>query len=304
MGTRAFLCVLLGLTMSSANLLSQDASFNLSVEPEENGSSVVGNANVRWNKDFYSVINLFWNKSSNTSSTIPGFGTSIQSKDIDKIQLDLLPITMSFPMKGLTLELSGGGSVISMDENVNALMKDNNGILLNPPGQYAAYSSKRHALIISPRIGISVSGIQFSIFRLSYTGYVSPIYFLSLNQQVAYDFLITPSSNSITRWSSPYLDQSLSMEIFNFCRIAIEHSFQRLDFQSMDWESTGTRLVGVNDVQNINELRLGIELLLPVRAGTVRFKGGVFWINASTSSSYWKTTTNDAKVLFRFGIEG
>ena len=302
--TRVMLCVCLLLMMFSANIFSQDASFNLSVEPEESGSLVVGNANIRWNSNFYSIFNLFWNKSSDTSSAIPRFGTSIQTQDVERMQLDLLPITMTFPVNGLTLELSGGGSVVNMDENVSALMKDTGGILLNPPGQYAAYSSKRHALIISPRIGIAVAGVNIAIVKLYYTGFISPIYFLSLNQEVSYDFLDSPSANSITRWSSPYIDQSLSMEIYSFFRIAIEHSFQRLDFQSMDWENTGTRLVGVDDVQNINELRLGIELLLPVRAGTVRLKCGVFWINDTTSSSYWKTTTNDAKMLFRFGIEG
>jgi hypothetical protein len=72
----------------------------------------------------------------------------------------------------------------------------------------------------------------------------------------------------------------------------------------MDWNSTGTQLIGVDDIQDISEIRFGADLILPIKAGTLRFKCGAVWVNNSINSSYWKTIINSSKVLFRFEIQG
>lgn len=288
----------------SVSAFAIDASFNLVVDPEENGSSIAGNINCNWDGKFRSLLNLSLRTEMSTINSMPGFGTAIQSTETQTSQLDILPLALEVPIGDLQIEISTGASGIFLNERVSALFNDKDGLLLDPAGQYVAYSNRRNATIFSPRIGIAVSGFKIASLRFLYKGFVSPIYFISMDQTMTYDFLAIPSTNHHSRWSSPYMEQELAVDFLGFGRAVIEHSWQRLDFQTLDWNSNGDGLLGVDDIQSISELRLGIELLLPIRMGSVRFKGGVFWINSSISSSHWQSLEQKSRVAFRFGVEG
>ncbi len=297
-------CILAFSFFYITQLVAINTSYNLSINPEENGSSILGNIDITWNNENKSFLNFTWNKNSITTSSLPGFGTSLQNLYIERFQLDLLPISFQIPISKVSLRFSCGGSFVDISENTHALLEDINGSLLNPAGKYVSYFNNRNAMLFSPRVGISIGGTTESAFSFSYMGYYSPIYFLSLDQQIEYDFLTEPSSNSMSRWSFPYLEHGFTLGMTKYLRFAVEHSYQRLDFQTMDWDDTGLILIGVDDIQNINEVRLGIELLIPIKVGATQFKGGIFWINEYSSSSYWGVTNKNSKFTFRFGIEG
>jgi len=286
----------------SSYTFALDASFDLSVNPEANASAVVGTMELRWNTKYNSIFNFSFTPSTEISTVIPGFGTGIQSTEVNRFQCDILPLSFSLNTFFCDMGLSFGASYIGISEKVFALFNDTDGVLTET-GTYVAYKNNRDATIWSPRVGVSFSNFNTGLIRISYTGYVSPLYFLSLQQEVSYDFLSYPSTNHISRWSSPYFDQRLDINIYNL-RGVISHSYQRLDFQTMDWDSNGERLIGVDDVQSINNVQLGLELLMPIRAGTVRFKGGVYWQNNYTSSTYWNTVIHSDRFTFSFGIEG
>jgi len=286
----------------SSYAFALDASFDLSVTPESNGSAVNSTVELRWNPELHSILQFDFVPSIEISTVIPGFGTAIQSTEVNRFQCDILPLSFSLNTFFCDMGLSFGASYIGISEKVFALFNDTVGIL-TIPGNYVAYKSSRDATVWSPRAGVSFSNFNTGLIRLSYTGYVSPIYFLSLQQEVSYDFLPRPSTNDISRWSYPYVDQRLAIDMFNL-RMVISHSYQRLDFQTMDWDNNGEKLIGVDDVQSINNIQLGLELLIPIRAGTVRFKGGAYWINSYTSSSHWNTTIHSERFTFSFGIEG
>ncbi len=245
----------------------------------------------------YDVNNL-------TETDIVGFSNGIQANRIDSLQIDLFPVRYSIALARSNIGLSFGVSYLRLFESTKAILNDSEGVFLFPAGQYVTYFNDRNAFLVSPRFGFDLLIRPNSLVKLGYNGYICPIYYLSLDQSIYYDFLPTYFNNSITRWSSPYFDHSLSLELFNLIRGIIQYGYQRLDFQTMDWDQTGESLIGYDDVQEIKEIRFGVELLVPIKAGQVRFKGGVFWENYSNDSSYWGEIGNNSKLLFSFGIEG
>ena len=170
-------------------------------------------------------------------------------------------------------------------------------------GQYATFPSVRNAFIASPRIGLAISANPTGSIRVAYEGLISPIYYLAMAQNASYDFLPSTYSNSVNRWSTPYLDQSLTLDLWNAVRLVAEHEYQHLDFQTMDWNSTGSALIGVDDAQDITVLSFGIEAIVSNFIGS-RLNGGLFWEQDLTRSSHWGTVTSNSKFLFRLGIEG
>jgi len=278
-------------------------TWNLSVSPEAEGASVYGTGRFAWSGDISSALIARWDNSTLSENAVLGFGSALRDTTTSRLQIDALPISWSHSLAGMDMRFSGGLSWVDTSEKVSAILKDTGGILLSPPGQYASYSSDREAWLLSPRLGVAVSSRLFGILKISYDGLISPVYYLDLNQAADYDFLSVPSTNSLQRWSGPYLDQSLSADIFGVVRLVIEHEYQHLGFQTMDWNSNGSALIGVDDNQDITTIRLGVEVLLSNPLGS-RLRGGVYWEDDSTTSSHWGTASTASKFIFRLGMDG
>ena len=137
---------------------------------------------------------------------------------------------------------------------------------------------------------------------------MNPLYLLILDQNMNYHSDQTTNkfdyggTNNLTRLSFPYIDLKVYADCFNFARFVTQLSYQRLDFQQMDWAPDYMSLIGYDDVQNITKFRVGIELL----AGNVqraRVKGGIYYQNEWNSSSYTGQTTHNNKWIICIGTE-
>ena len=109
-------------------------------------------------------------------------------------------------------------------------------------------------------------------------------------------------TNNLTRLSFPYIDLKIYADCFNFTRIVTQVSYQRLNFQQMDWAPDYNSLIGYDDVQNITNFRVGLELL----AGNIkraRVKGGIYYQNEWNASSYNGQTTHKNKLIISIGTE-
>jgi len=286
------------------HLAGLDVAFNAAVNPAEDGTSLSGSFIVRWNANYQSLLSFHAATYSNAVTNLPGFGKALQIQENKQFQFDLLPLSYATSLFGYPLELFIGGSYIALNETALAMLHDTEGYLVSP-GTYFFYSNKRNADIFSPRFGVGFSGYMFTSTYIAYTGYISPLYLLEMNQTMEYDFLPQNGTNSLARWSGPLLEQSFSITFFTIVRAVFEHTFQYLNFQTMDWlDDSLTKLVAVDDAQTLTTLKYGCELLLPINTGLVRFKGGIYFSSDAILSSYWGQISNRNKIQFRIGIEG
>jgi hypothetical protein len=149
----------------SSYTFALDASFDLSVNPEANASAVVGTMELRWNTKYNSIFNFSFTPSTEISTVIPGFGTGIQSTDVNRLQCDILPLSFSLNTFFCDMGLSFGASYIGISEKVFALFNDTDGVLTET-GTYVAYKNNRDATIWSPRVGVSFSNFNTGLIRI------------------------------------------------------------------------------------------------------------------------------------------
>ncbi|MFP4364573.1 MAG: hypothetical protein ACLFR1_11985 [Spirochaetia bacterium] len=296
------ICILLCLLLPVISIFSIDTSFDLSITPDTGGSTISARLSVDWNGDIQSSAYLHSAEFNQTDTQVENFGSAIMSTSSNQLQVDLLPLVIQQEFFSVPFIFSAGISYLGIQENQYALLEDENNVLVSN-GDYVSLSNEREATIFSPRIGFSTTLNTLPFLQIRYSGYISPIYYLQLTQSIDYDFLETIPQNTVERWSYPYFEQSASLTIFENLRVAVYHSFQRLDFQTMDWKSDGSTMVGVDDVQTINVVKLGLEPLLSILDGTVRMKIGMYWQVDHISSSYWGLIQNDGSFLLSFGLE-
>lgn len=286
-------------------LYAINLSYDLSLLPKESGSGFITSFRLGFTERFSSRIAIRDSKNSVTATTLQGYGpNSLQHSDSENLQLDLLPLELKFSVKSFDGVFSFGVSYLSIEERQHSIFDDVNGYLEIPAGQLISYRNIRKAKLFSPRVGFDIDVEPIKNFFFHYSGHISPLYFLLLDQEMHYSSLDVSSTNRVQRWSTPYLEHSFSIKYRNWVNLAIYHTYQRLDFQTMDWDDSGTNLKGNDDIQEYHDLRIGLEPILSFNRGVTNFKVGFYWHLTVSKSSYWEMDISRNKFAISFGVVG
>lgn len=297
-----FLFVILSL-ISPLPATAYEYSSDFTTSPYKGGSSSIGFVDVNWGP-FSSRLNVQLDRESE-SGLMPGFTNSLRRFDTDRIQVDILPFSVALGTDKIRTRVYAGVSYISIAEETKSIFKDVAGKVANNPGDWVDYGNSRDADIISPRIGVTVSVEDKSVpLVVSFDGFISPVYHLALEQTMSYDFL-SPKvwNNSVSKWSSPYFEYTLRLEAFEWLRLFVTHQFQRLDFQTMNWNAAGTGLIGYDDVQTMHTFRLGLDVTIPAGKSGLKFVVGLARELVTADSSYWGELTDKSSWRFRLGAK-
>ena len=285
--------------------------FDIGTEPESSASSTYGLFQYNWTRTFASNIKLKYTSATEIEDEIAGYGNAVGIDKHKEFELDLLPAIWTIPIGNKNrFSLSVGGSYQYIKENYFAGMFDVNGLMLDEgdEGKYFTVKNDKTAHIFAPRLGLDWRMPLHKNVSLNFDVYVNPIYALSLSQSMGYhsDQTELPfdygGDNTVFRWSAPYVDAKVYADFFQFVRLVSQLSYQRLDFQQMDWASDYESLVGYDDIQSITKLRFGVELLVGKRH-TARARGGVYYQNEWNASSYTGETTYKGKWVISIGTE-
>jgi len=294
-------CASLVLSPISANALDYTSDFATS--PHKGGSTSVGFVEVNWGA-FSSRIN-FQSDSDSTTGLMTGFTNSLRRFDTARLQLDILPVAFAVGGEGLRARIFAGVSYISITEETKSIFHDVTGKVANTAGDWVSFGNERDADIISPRVGLTLSIEDKDIpLVVALDGFISPVYHLSLDQTMSYDFLSPKGwSNSVSRWSSPYFEYTLRIEALDWLRLFVTHQYQRLDFQTMDWNSAGTGLIGYDDVQTMHTLRIGLDVTIPAGKSGLKFVIGLARELVTTDSSRWGSLGDASSWRLRLGAK-
>lgn len=283
--------------------------FDIGTEPEASASSTFAFLQYNRNENFGSNIKFIYSTATETESEIAGYtnGTLIQKNN--EFELDLLPVVFYFG-ENKKFNLSVGVSYQYIYEKVFAGMFDTNGLMLDSidKGKYFTMDNERSAHIFAPRVGFSSNIPLLESLNLNFQFYANPIYFLNLTQNMKYHSDQTVYSfnyygdNSVSKWSSPYIDARVALDCSNYVRFVTQLSYQRLDFQQMDWAEDFESLVGYDDVQSITKFRFGLELLAGSKK-KARVRGGIYYQGEWSNSSYMNETTMKNKFIISIGSE-
>lgn len=285
--------------------------FDLGTEPEASASKTFALFQYNWNKTYSSNIKGIYTSATETKDSFEGYGSATIVDKHKEFEVDFLPFIYNFDSTTFSqLSLSAGVSYQYLFDTTFAGMFDINGIMLDPgdEGKYFTMNNEKKAHIFAPRLGATGKLPIGNNFMLNCDLYVNPIYLLILDQNMRYNSTQTTNkfdykgSNNINRWSFPYIDLKLYADCFNFVRLVTQVSYQRLDFQQMDWAPDFNSLIGYDDVQNITSFRIGLELLAG-RVQRARVKGGLYYQNEWNASSYIGQTTHDNKWIICIGTE-
>ena len=285
--------------------------FDLGTEPEASASTTFGLFQYNWNKNYSSSIKGKYSSSTEISDEIEGYGNATIVDKHKEFEIDLLPVIYNWQLNNKTkLSFSAGGSYQYILDTTFAGMFDVNGLMLDrgDEGKYFTMNNEKKAHIIAPRVGVNGSLAVHKNLVLNCNLYMNPVYYLILDQSMNYHSDQTAKTfdyggtNDLTRISSPYIDLKIYADCFNFARFVTQLSYQKLDFQQMDWAPDFNSLIGYDDVQNITNFRVGIELLAG-RIQRARVKGGIYFQNEWNHSSYTETTTHKNKWIICIGTE-
>ena len=285
--------------------------FDLGTEPEASASKTFALFQYNWNKTYSSNIKGIYSSSTETKDTIEGYGNATIVDKHKEFEVDFLPFIYNLELGNIRqLSLSAGISYQYLFDTTFAGMFDINGIMLDPgdEGKYFTMNNEKKAHIIAPRLGASGKLPIGDYFMINCDLYVNPVYLLILDQNMRYNSTQTtnkfdyPGSNNLTRLSFPYIDLKVYADCFNFVRLVSQISYQRLDFQQMDWAPDFNSLIGYDDIQNITNFRIGLELLAG-KKNRARVKGGIYYQNEWNKSSYSGKTEYNSKLILSIGTE-
>jgi len=296
-------CVLLALALFPTFADAKGLSFGIDYEPLEDGQEIGLKAGIGWTDSYSSAFGVSYSDSTDRVFEIPGFGKSFQSTRNRKINADIVPFAIDVPFRNFEFGLAPTANLLWISEETDAIIKDDAGLLIWPAGFYFHYKNSRTATILSPGLRVSLGWNPAERLSVSYRGTISPVYHLDLQQTTEYDFLGNAVSNHVDRWSSPLVDQQADITVAGFLRGVLAHSYQRLDFQTLDWSADGQTLAPYDDVQTITKTRLGLEILVPLTGSLSRLKGGVYLDTHKNESTYWKTITDSSDVVWAIGLE-
>ena len=107
------------------------------------------------------------------------------------------------------------------------------------------------------------------------------------------------------RFSSPYINLKAAVDVSRFFRLMSSFSYQRLDFQQMDWASDWNSLTGYDDIQTMISFRAGVELLPAVTNGNrkTHLRCGVYRQINYWKSTYSETNETESKWVLNLGTE-
>ena len=302
---------------SSATTISSEPKdfdkfyFDLGTEPEASASTTFGLFQYNWNKQYSSSIKGKYITSTETDDKMEGYGNATVVDKHKEVEIDLLPFIYNCLIDNKKqLSFSAGASYQYMIDTTFAGMFDVNGIMLDPgdEGKYFTMNNEKKAHIIALRVGVTGKLSVHKNFVLNCDLYINPVYLLILDQDMKYHSDQTTNkfdyggTNSVSRVSSPYVDFKFYADCFNFSRLVTQLTYQRLDFQQMNWASDFNSLTGYDDVQNITNFRIGIELLAG-KVSRARVKGGVYYQNEWNVSSYTGKTEHKDKWIICIGTE-
>lgn len=285
--------------------------FDLGTEPEPSASRTFVLLQYNWTDTYSSSIKGIYTTSTETTDSYEGYGNATVVDKHKEAGVDLLPFIYNFKFQNKTeLSFSIGASYQYIIDTTFAGMFDVNGIMLDPgdEGKYFTMENEKKAHIIAPRVGICGKVPLHNFFTLNCDLFINPVYLLVLDQNMRYhsDQITNKfdygGTNNLTRLSSPYIDLKLYADCFYFTRLVTQVSYQRLDFQQMDWAPDYNSLIGYDDVQNITIFRVGFELLAG-KVQSAKVKGGIYYQNEWNASSYNDKTTHKDKWIICIGTE-
>lgn len=292
-------------------------SFDVGTEPEQEGNVSYGMVQYGWSDEWASRADVRYGTHTDTDGDIPGYGSVVETVQEQTIEVDLLPLVRYFGRgeendAGMAREfsISAGLSYQYTHRDDFAGMFDINGLMLDPvdEGRYFTMSDEKTAHIFAPRIGFTARVPLAGFCCINFEGFAHPFYYLHLVQDMSYYSAqaSTPfdysGSNSIGRFSSPYFDARLSADILGYVRLLARFTYQRLNFQQMDWAADLNSLTGYDDVQTKMCFRAGIELLSWNRI-SARLRAGIFREQSWNKSSYTGETEKDGKWVLSIGSE-
>lgn len=280
-------------------LPAQTLTHDLASSPREGGSTSSGYLAADWG-NFASRVNVFYDTSSATTDEA-GFTPSLRSESAERFQLDVIPYSASLRKGPLQLKGYVGASWNQLNDRFHSIFFDAKGLVANNAGDYVSVQNKRAGTLLSPLVGLGVLWEpEAAPLSASFEGFVSPVYYLYLDQTMQYDFFSSVKNNVVQRFSTPYFEYKVELSWAKWFRISVEQNFQRLDFQTFDWNTAGTDLAPVDDLQEVNVIKLGASVLLPLN-DNLRLRLGGYYELSSLSSSHWGTLTQAESFRPEFG---
>ena len=282
--------------------------FDLGTEPEENGNVSYGMLQWGWTDNIASRMDIRYSTKNETSDDIEGYANVVQTTKENTFEADLLPI-VKYLGNEKNFSVSLGASYQFSREKAFAGMFDVNGYMLDEvdEGKYFTMENARTTHIIAPRVGFTAKIPFAKYFKFGFESFVHPIYCLSMKQDMAYHSDQTATAfdysgdNSYFKVSSPYIDAKATLDMFDYVRLMSRVSFQRLDFQQMDWNDNFYGLEGKDDTQTITTFRAGVELLS--KGTKARVRGGLYREMGWNKSTYRDDTETSSRWVISFGTE-
>ena len=284
-------------------------NFDLGIEPDVSISSTYILFKYNWNNNVSSGIKGTYSSSTETADYYEGYESTTIIDKYKEFKIDFLSLIYSLEfINKIQISYSIGTSYQYIFNSTFAGMFDVNGLMLDPgdEGKYFTMNNKKYAHIISPQLGVVIRIPSHKNFIVNFDLYMNPIYFFILNQEMRYysdqknNIFDYGGQNKLKRWSYPYLSVKFYADCFNFTRFVTQFSYQRLDFQQMDWSEDFNRLIGYDDIQKITNFRIGIELLSGSRN---RVKSGIYYQHEWNESSYSKNISQKGKWIIGIGSE-
>ena len=283
-------------------------SFDLGTEPEENGNASYGMLQWGWTDNIASRMDIRYSTKNETSDDIAGYANVVQTTKENTFEVDLLPF-VKYLGNEKNFSVSLGASYQFSREKVFAGMFDVNGYMLDEgdEGKYFTMENARTTHIIAPRVGFTAKIPFAKYFKFGFESFVHPIYCLSMKQDMSYHSDQTETAfdysgnNSYFKVSSPYIDAKATLDMFDYVRLMSRVSFQRLDFQQMDWNDNFDGLEGKDDTQTITTFRAGVELLS--KGTKARVRGGLYREMGWNKSTYRDDTETSSRWIISFGTE-
>ena len=279
---------------------AQTFTSDLASSPREGGSTSSGFLAADWGA-FSSRVNGFYDTSSSTTDEA-GFSPSLRSESAERFQLDVIPYAADLLVGPLALKTYLGASWNQINDRFHSIFYDEQGLVAQNAGEFVSVQNKRAGTLLSPLVGLdALWQPEGQPLSAHFEGFLSPVYYLYLDQTMEYDFLSSAKNNVVTRFSTPYFEYKFQLSWGRWLRLSVEQNYQRLDFQTLAWNASGTDLVAVDDVQAFNVVKLGGSVLIPLK-DTLRLRVGAFYELSSASSSYWGTLAHAENLRPDFGL--
>ena len=299
-----------------AQSAGKGVSLDIGTEPEEAGNISYAMVQYGWSERAASRLDIRYTVQAETDYAVSGYENAVDTHKTNRFELDVLPLVRYFGMDGAGRELgwSMGLSYQFSYEDERAGMFDADGIMLDEgdEGKYFTVRNKKRVHVVAPRLGLAARLPLSPLLAVRFEGFVHPFYCLFLQQDMAYhsDQTAAPfdysGTNRLWRVSSPYVSLKASLGVTRLFRLAAALSYQRLDFQQMDWASDWNSLTGYDDMQQLTSFRAGVELVPSLSAGArtdARVRMGVYRQTDWFASSYTGDRERESRWVLCGGFE-